>query len=61
MIHLGIAFIMGLFTFGLIMCVSYILFFRDEWAEATLRLISLQRWSVIKRLFTNSKTCQAVS
>lgn len=32
-LHLGIAFVMGLFTFGMVMCVSYLVFFRDDWFD----------------------------
>lgn len=36
-LHLGIAFGMGLFTFGLVMCVSYLAFFTEEWAAKFLQ------------------------
>ena len=42
MLHLGIAFGMGLFTFGLVMCVSYICFFSEEWSERVLRWMPTQ-------------------
>lgn len=37
-LHLGIAFVMGLFTFGLIMCVSYLVFFKESWSREVLLL-----------------------
>ncbi len=41
MLHLGIAFVMGLLTFGLFMCVSYLAFFPDEWARSLLEPVQL--------------------
>jgi len=35
-IHMGIFFGMGLPTFGLMMCISYILFFENSWADKIL-------------------------
>lgn len=36
-LHLGIAFGMGLFTFGLMMCLSYLTWFPDAWSAAVFR------------------------
>lgn len=38
-LHLGIAFVMGLFTFGLIMCASYFVFFKESWSRAVLSTV----------------------
>lgn len=44
-LHLGIAFAMGLLTFGLVMCVSYLVFLQEEWVIAcSLRLRGLDRY-----------------
>ncbi|MFT3765948.1 MAG: HTTM domain-containing protein [Minicystis sp.] len=36
LLHLGILFVMGLFTFGLIMCISYVVWFPDAWSARVL-------------------------
>lgn len=46
-IHLGIAFGMGLFTFGLVMCVSYISFFPEDWSERVLQYMPTDQTLVI--------------
>lgn len=37
--HIGVIFVMGLFEFGLTMCLVYSVFFFDEWSALTLRRI----------------------
>jgi hypothetical protein len=43
LLHLGIAFVMGLFTFGLVMIVSYVLFLPNELCARVLRLYGTRR------------------
>lgn len=40
-LHLGIAFGMGLFTFGLMMCLSYVAWFPERWSRAFFSVVAL--------------------
>lgn len=55
-LHLGIAFVMGLFTFGLVMCASYFVFFREPWARFVLETCSA-RTPVVAGVDSSCRFC----
>jgi predicted DCC family thiol-disulfide oxidoreductase YuxK len=60
LLHLGIAFGMGLFTFGLVMCVSYLLFLPEDKAEQLLATFR-ERSPLIVGYDEHCQICQQVA